>query len=910
VSGTPRYIWLLLVLFSALLGVSPLLLAGDPLHLEGPFQDVLFAVRGATEPVDTEVTLVAIDEDALAIAPWPWPEPVLERALEAVLAQEPRLIVCTFPVPAAVIERTAGSALKIVRPREITPAPYYRRPYRVEEAAGADRGVGWLPAEPVLRRYPIRLGEGAEADTALLGVALEALGGPLGEPELSGLRAPRLERGGSSLPVELLPHGMFLRVNFVGPPFRSFGAYGLARLLSGDLAPGTLRGRVVVLGPTAIALDRGLTTPTTEDGLGMPQAEVLVHALDTALRKDRALTPVPVWVVAIALLVIIALLGFWLRQLRPIMGAVVTLVSFTLYAALALSLFRSGSLLPIAPAAIACGSVYVGLSALRAFELDACVNDVLGELNRLDKKFYMSEDNDPRGRWHRALDLASLFVEVDSLVLFRVGDDPDRLEVAATFRCLEPEIKERRRDVRRSPYKDAHSATRRVIKNDFMNSERGVASFFVPITAVNRPLGFLVANRKQDDVEGFQHDEPLLRFIAQQLGTLMYREQLAKPRALGRLGALKRMLGSDRIGRRFHRLTELAHSILEKKTLLQTTLDALPIGLAVCDLFGRVVLYNAQLSKALVDLGHALTNQTMVDLIHDITELPRDQIIAKFSGVVMGEPMELLLERKSEEGGVGRAHRFTLSAIRRRNGPVLGLCALFADVSDLKELDQVKTGLLNRVSYRAFNLLTSIQGYADLLLESEALGDDEMEFVDAIRSESDGLKEVFDSVKTMANLDLAAEGLKLAPIDLPRVVREVFEVVEVMADKDVRLKLEHPERLDLVAGDGARLREAFEAMIGYAIDNANRGTVLEVTIAAEKRFVRVDVSNRGFGLPKDVLRSVFTPGRGGEGPAAKEAGLYHARKILELHGGTARVEAEVGEGLVFHLWLPLFAKGS
>ena len=94
-----------------------------------------------------------------------------------------------------------------------------------------------------------------------------------------------------------------------------------------------------MVGPVDAAIDPGVVTPTTE-GLRMPSAEVLAHALDTALRPGRPLKRVPAWVATLAAFLAGGGLALFLRQVRPLAGAVLTLVALGAYGGIALVLFR------------------------------------------------------------------------------------------------------------------------------------------------------------------------------------------------------------------------------------------------------------------------------------------------------------------------------------------------------------------------------------------------------------------------------------------------------------------------------------------------------------------------------------------------------------------------------------------
>lgn len=895
-----RHAWIAVALAATLLGLAT---AAVPClkPLDEPLRDLFFAVRGPLDP-GPDVVIASVDDVAQrALGPWPWDVPVLGRVISVVKAGNPRAIVLAFKVPPGLERATAG--VPLVRARAIEATPLEPRPFRAAEPPAPGAGIDAIPPQGTVRFVPLRFDlEGEpEADSLAL-AALRASGAHLEvAPDavaFEGLRA-RLERGAA------------LRINWIGPPGR-FPYLRASRIVEGDLPPGTFAGKIVIFAPSDPAIDDGLATPTTGAG-AMPRAEVLANALDTIVR-GRSFRPAPLWAVGIVLLSVLFLYAFAFRQVRPIVSFGVTAAVLLASLAGCYLLFRSAVVVPILPFFVGIAAAFAGLAVLRDSEMDEDIETLLDELSRLDKRFYVADEETDVSRWARALDLASLFLDVESLVLFRREPEGPYIKFVAGYKATEADIAERRRDTRRSPYRDAADPLRQVVRHNFMKPELRQASLLVPIAAVTRTLGYLVVNRRQGDEAAFAEQRDLIRFIGQQLGTLVLREELSRRESRTRLQAVAAIVQSDRLARRFEVLSTVSRSILEKKNLLFSTLNAIEDGAIVCDMFGRVVLYNARINSIAERIGTTIEGKNVIDLIHDLSGLDRHEIIRRLAAVVMGEP--LLLEVKAKKAG--RHYRLALSAVRSRTsaphakkeeGPVLGLVALFSDITTLKELDSMKTGLLNMVSYRVLNILTSIQGYAELLADTPTLSAEEREFAETIKMQSMSLTGVFDSFHHMANLDTGAPGAKMAPVDLVALVRRSFdEASRKLEGKTARLEIDAPERFDIVAADDAMIVKALATVFGFAIENAERNTPLKVSIAEEERYLRIDVQNRGFGISAEALPTLFDGGT--STPEREGSNLKVVKDVFELHGGSVKADAVVGEGTRFHLWLPLFMRGA
>ena len=98
-------------------------------------------------------------------------------------------------------------------------------------------------------------------------------------------------------------HRTFNWIDYVGPP-GTVRHYSFSRVMDGKFAPGTFRGKIVVVGPSAPTLQ---DVHSTSVGDGMSGAEVQANAVQTAL-KGFPLRSVPGWLTAL-LIVVLGLLA-------------------------------------------------------------------------------------------------------------------------------------------------------------------------------------------------------------------------------------------------------------------------------------------------------------------------------------------------------------------------------------------------------------------------------------------------------------------------------------------------------------------------------------------------------------------------------------------------------------------------
>ncbi|MDT5271568.1 MAG: hypothetical protein QOH49_3754 [Acidobacteriota bacterium] len=152
--------------------------------------------------------------------------------------------------------------------------------------------------------------------------------------------------------------------------------------------------------------------------------------------------------------------------------------------------------------------------------------------------------------------------------------------------------------------------------------------------------------------------------------------------------------------------------------------------------------------------------------------------------------------------------------------------------------------------------------------------------------------------------------LDLRPLDLREALRDALSMVEVQAAEiGVETRLEENGAVPEVLGDREALRSLFTNLIingMHAMEG--RGGRLTVSLSAENGLARVRVSDTGVGIDADHLPKIFEPYF-----STKETGtglgLAIAKKAVDEHDGSIRVESKPGAGTTFTVEIPI-AGGS
>ena len=159
-------------------------------------------------------------------------------------------------------------------------------------------------------------------------------------------------------------------------------------------------------------------------------------------------------------------------------------------------------------------------------------------------------------------------------------------------------------------------------------------------------------------------------------------------------------------------------------------------------------------------------------------------------------------------------------------------------------------------------------------------------------------------VKTFLDFTRPVE-LHPAPADVEKLVRDVFMLAEPLAKKNnVRLVFERPGALPTVSIDRDLMKQALLNLVLNGCQAMPSGGELKVKPQVDGRYLNLEVSDEGEGIPQDARQKVFslffTTKPGGTG-----IGLAMAFRILQLHNGFIDFTSELHHGTTFRVFVPV-----
>lgn len=246
-----------------------------------------------------------------------------------------------------------------------------------------------------------------------------------------------------------------------------------------------------------------------------------------------------------------------------------------------------------------------------------------------------------------------------------------------------------------------------------------------------------------------------------------------------------------------------------------------------------------------------------------------------------------------------------------------GVTLVLADVTNLRKLDEMKSGLLAVVSHELKTPLTSIRMATHLLLEERvgALSAKQQELLTAAREDADKLSEIIENLLDIGRIESGRALVDARRVSAGKLVQAaVQEAMPGFRDKGVKLEMEVPGDVADVSTDPDRVGFAFSNLLSNALKYTDAGGRVVVHAEPGEGSVRFSVTDTGTGIAEEALPHLFDrfyrapnqpPGRTGVG-----LGLAIAKEIIEASGGRIGVESKPGMGSTFFFTLPVADSGT
>ena len=243
------------------------------------------------------------------------------------------------------------------------------------------------------------------------------------------------------------------------------------------------------------------------------------------------------------------------------------------------------------------------------------------------------------------------------------------------------------------------------------------------------------------------------------------------------------------------------------------------------------------------------------------------------------------------------------------DGPA-GLALIFKDMTQVREQQELKRGVVSTVSHQLKTPLTSLRMSIYLLLEERigTINEKQTELLMAARDDSDRLVGILNDLLDLNRIESGKSNLSPEPVSPQRLVHDSIEPFLIEArEKGVDLQNEVKDDLPDVLADFQKIRYVFSNLLSNALRFTDPGGYIIVRAQQEQDYVRFFIEDSGKGIAAEHLNHLFeqfyrVPGQ--DDKSGIGLGLAIVREIVRAHGGDVGVESRLGKGSTFSFSLP------
>lgn len=226
----------------------------------------------------------------------------------------------------------------------------------------------------------------------------------------------------------------------------------------------------------------------------------------------------------------------------------------------------------------------------------------------------------------------------------------------------------------------------------------------------------------------------------------------------------------------------------------------------------------------------------------------------------------------------------------------------------MKESQKQQARFVSDASHELRTPISVVQGYVNMLdrwgKEDPAILD---EAIEALKHESDHMKELIEQLLFLARGDSGRNTLNKVSMDLNDVIKEVWEESE-MIDGNHSYEFEECEGAS-ITGDVAMVKQSARIFVQNASKYSNEGDTIKLGVKVSQDSVSYIVQDEGIGMQEDDVSHIFErfyrsdKARNGE-TGGSGLGLSIAKWIIDAHDGTIEVLSRPEIGTRFTVTFP------
>lgn len=353
---------------------------------------------------------------------------------------------------------------------------------------------------------------------------------------------------------------------------------------------------------------------------------------------------------------------------------------------------------------------------------------------------------------------------------------------------------------------------------------------------------------------------------------------------------------------REERLLEIAF----EKSRLNTIINCITEGILVVNKNGEAVLYNPAALKYLA-LDAITIEEHIIGKLHPkIAEMINKFLFAynfehkSYSTQIETKPdKQLFIE-------------VTSSPVPGPDGKLAGVVIVLKDITDLKQIEMLKSQFVSMVSHELKAPLAAVSGYLQLFNESSIILTDtqKSEYIKRSKIRIDGLLKMVNDLLDISRMETNTINREIVNLNLEEIINTQLELFQLqIKNTELHFTMKSAAGLPFIKADKDEMSRLFTNIIGNAIKYNKQGGDLNIELDSSERYLTATVSDTGIGMKPEEKAKLFQEFFRAKNEKTKNIsgtglGLSIVKRIVDSYAGKIKVQSEFGIGTSFKIYLP------
>jgi two-component system phosphate regulon sensor histidine kinase PhoR len=349
---------------------------------------------------------------------------------------------------------------------------------------------------------------------------------------------------------------------------------------------------------------------------------------------------------------------------------------------------------------------------------------------------------------------------------------------------------------------------------------------------------------------------------------------------------------------------QLYREVIEEREELLQTFESLAAGLMLVSPEGTISQIN-NAARAIFNVGPEAIGKRVEEVAHN------QDLLEMFQSAQTGAEVPVV-EISVNIANVERHYQVQGAQVKSEDDRSLGVVAIFMDITEIKNIERMKSAFVAMASHELRTPLTAIKGFVStLLMDASFTPEEQREFLMIIETECDRLTRLINDLLNTARIE-AGESLKpsYTKVDFRGLLEKVVSIQKQATTKH-EIVLDAPDTLPEIIGDEDKLDQILTNLMNNAIKYSPGGGTITLHCKVDGDELVCGVRDQGLGIPKDHLGKVFEKFHRVNNEDNRKIygtglGLFLVKHLVEdVHLGKIWVESEVGVGSDFIFRIPI-----